>query len=262
MTPTPFIDAGIMFLLAVACSGSALAATAIPVAAPQDHSNEPPTFTLLYEVENPQITLLAILGGEGRVGITGTSTDTRTQTAQMLKHLTRKEFTDLRINVVVFDSPIELYPLTTRSSADHLDRIASVVEFYKSRFKVPVWLLGHSNGSFSVNEYLRMKQATAPVSGAIFSGSVYNLPLNEGFAIPILFLHHEDDQCKSTPFQFAKSHFEEVTKLNKDDTELLAVKGGEAKGDPCRDGKHMYYGAYEEAARQLEGFINRVIQKQ
>jgi hypothetical protein len=43
---------------------------------------------------------------------------------------------------------------------------------------------------------------------------------------------------------------------------LLMVKGGESRGDPCRDGKHMYYGAYEEAARQLAGFIGRTIQKQ
>lgn len=252
----------IIFPLAMACFESALAATPIPVAAPQGNSNEPPTFTLLYEVENPQITLVTILGGEGRVGIRETSTDTRTQTAQMLKHLTRKDFTNLRINVAVFDSPIELYPHTLRSRADHLDRIASVVEFYKSKFKVPVWLLGHSNGSISVNEYLKRKQATAPVSGAVFSASVYHIELNEGSAIPILFLHHEDDQCRNTPFRYAKSHFGEATKSNKEVTELLTVRGGEAKGDPCRDGKHMYYGAYEEAARQLEGFINRVIQKQ
>lgn len=254
--------ARILFLLALYCFGSALAATPIPVAAPRGSSNEPPTFTLLYEVENPQITLVTILGGEGRVGINEKSTDTRNQTAQMVKNLTRKDFTNLRVNVAVFDSPVELYPAAVRSDADHLDRIVSVVQFYKSRFNVPVWLLGHSNGSVSVTEYLKKKQAIAPVSGAVFSGSVYYIGLNEGVAIPLLFLHHEDDQCKNTPFRSAQSHFEEATKLNKAVTELLMVKGGEAKGDPCRDGKHMYYGAYEEAAKQLEGFINRVIQKQ
>jgi hypothetical protein len=252
--------ARVLFLLALSCAGSVLAATPIPVAAPQ--SNEPPTFTLLYEVEDPQITLVTILGGEGRVGINESSTDTRNQTTQMVKNLTRKDFTNLRVNVVVFDSPTELYPPAIRSGANHLDRIVSVVQFYKAKFNVPVWLLGHSNGSISVTEYLKKKLATAAVSAAVLSGSVYSIELNDSMAIPLLFLHHEDDQCRNTPFRYAMSHFEEATKLNKAATELLMVKGGESRGDPCRDGKHMYYGAYDEAARQLAVFIGRVIAKQ
>ena len=250
--------AQLLFLLAGFCFGDVLAATPIAVGGP----DEPPTFTLLYEVENPQITLVAILGGEGRVGINETSTDTRNQTAQMLKNFSRRDFTNLRVNVVVFDSPVELYPPAVRAGAEHLDRIVSVVRFYKSKFNVPVWLLGHSNGTISVVEYLKKRQATMPVAGAVLSGSVYSIELDEGISIPLLFLHHEYDQCGNTPFSHARSHFEKAAKSNKAATELLTVKGGEARGDPCRDGKHMYFGAYEEAAGQLAGFIGRNIQAQ
>jgi len=77
--------------------------------------------------------------------------------------------------------------------------------------------------------------------------------------LPLLFLHHEEDGCKNTPFSHARRNFEQAKGFNKALTELLVVNGGEERGDPCRDGKHMYLGAYEEAARQLADFLVRAV---
>jgi hypothetical protein len=241
-------------------SASIFAATAIPVDPPRSSQRELPTYTLLYEVESPQLTLVTILGGEGRIGVSETTKDTRTQTALMVKHFVRKDFITLRVNVVIFDSPVELYPVRMREDNEHLNRVESVVRFYRDRFNVPVWLLGHSNGSISVTEYLARKHSDTPVAGAILSSSVYRLTLKEELNVPLLFLHHENDECRETPFSYARSNFETARRLNKAYTDLSVVRSGQSHGDPCRDGKHMYYGAYEEAAKQLAGFLDKVTQ--
>src|SRR5262245_4534791 len=95
--------------LLLCTAASALPAEPVQIAAPADSSNPTPTFTLVYEVENPQLTLLLVLGGEGRIRINEASRGTRHQTAQMALILTRKDFVPLRVNIVVLDSPVELY---------------------------------------------------------------------------------------------------------------------------------------------------------
>ena len=66
------------------------------------------------------------------------------------------------IHTVFFDSPYPMartsaYP-ASRASADHQRRIESVVTFYEERFGKPVWLMGHSNGSISIAEFIRARQ--------------------------------------------------------------------------------------------------------
>ena len=234
-----------------------IAATPHAIPAPTGSTNTLPSYTLLWEVDDPQFTLLVVLGGVGRVGFNEGTTGTRQATAQMVQLLTGKGAGSLRVNVAVFDSPVELSPLRLRTEAEHLDRVESAVRFYRDRFKVPVWLMGHSNGTLSATEYLKKKQAATPVAGVVLSGSRYQLDLKEGMDLPLLFLHHEEDGCRESPFSYAKRNFERAKGGNKALTELLIVKGGWEEGDPCRNGKHMYLGAFEDAAGKLSDFLTR-----
>jgi len=240
-------------------SPQAVAAQIFAVDPPQkSRSDAPPTMTLLYGVDNPQTTVILIPGGEGYLRFKENTTDTRQGTALMLRNLTRADFSKLRTNVVIFDSPYELFPLSQRKSADHLDRIESVILYYKKNFNTPIWLLGHSNGSVSVTEFInRSTEARSLITGVITSGSRYEIEIQNGVNLPILFLHHERDGCKNTPYAYAKTNFEQTKSRNKSVTEFATIKGGEEKGDPCRDGRHMYFGAYEEAAKFVEQFIMR-----
>lgn len=214
--------------------------------------------TLLYGVENPQATVIAIPGGEGRLGFKETTTGTRNQTALMLENLTRAGFSPLRTSVVIFDSPYEIFPYALRRSADHLDRIESVIRYYKKKLNTPIWLLGHSWGSVSVTEFVnRSPDARTLLAGVITSGSKYEIEIQNSVNMPILFLHHEQDGCQGTPYGYAQRNFEKAKSTNRSVTELATVKGGQPRGDPCRDGRHMYFGAYEEAARFVEQFIMR-----
>jgi hypothetical protein len=225
---------------------------------PKSAANAPPTMTLLNGVENAQVTLVAIPGGEGRIGLNETSTGTRAATAVMLNNLTRADFATSRFNIVIFDSPYDIYPYNMRRSADHLDRIESVVRYYKAKFNKPVWLLGHSWGSVSVTEFInKSSENRALLAGLITSASLHEIEIKDGVNMPVLFLHHEQDDCRETPYSYAQKNFEKTKALNKGVTEFATVKGGDSRGNPCRDGRHMFFGAYEEAAKLIDQFIKR-----
>jgi pimeloyl-ACP methyl ester carboxylesterase len=245
---------------------SSFAGVAIPVDAPPNsrYTNDP-AYTLLYEVKNPQVTLIVIPGGDGHLGFDATTTDGTQQIVQMTKKLADPQLTGLRINVVIYDNPYPMESLKAgsgmRSADDHIKRIANVVEYYNNKFKVPIILMGHSWGSVSVAAYLnRHYQSPYAISGAILSASKNSIDLDKNQNIPILFLHHESDACRQSPFGSAKDLYEDTKKVNKSQTQFQIVTGGEAGSQPCSDGYHMYAGSYELADRYIQEFIKENFQ--
>jgi len=117
-------------------------------------------------------------------------------------------------------------------------------------------LFGHSNGSISVTEYLNKNIQSPGISALVLSASKSDIVIKQPLSLPVMFLHHVDDKCRLTPFYAANRNFEKLKSVNTHFTGLGVVKGGDASGDPCRDGRHMFLGAYEEAAHLLSEFIN------
>src|SRR4051812_14144460 len=81
-------------------SAAAQGATLISVEAPAGSDSAVPTYTLLYEAENPRLTLIVMPGGEGRIGFGPSTTDTQHRTALMVKKLAQKDFSAISANVV------------------------------------------------------------------------------------------------------------------------------------------------------------------
>jgi hypothetical protein len=246
-----------LLLLLLSCaSGGLNAATAITVPYGSPEDQKPPTMTLAYEHPSAKATMIVILGGEGRVGIHEKTKDTKTQSALMVKLLSEDGFSAKPINVIIFDSPLHLNPVSLRYSNEHLDRIRSAIMFYQSKYRLPIILFGHSNGSLSVTEYLNKNIQSPGISALVLSASKSDIVIKQPLSLPVMFLHHVDDQCRLTPFYAANRNFEKLKSVNTHFTGLGVVKGGDASGDPCRDGRHMFLGAYEEAAHLLSEFIN------
>lgn len=227
-----------------------------------------PTLTLYWQGKESKAVLIFIPGGEGNIGLKEGQTDHRSQFHQMLKRLTNPSLTSGRFDVVLFDSPYELSPRqaypAARGGSDHLTRIASVVRYYKEKTRLPVWLMGHSNGGISLTEFVKTLQEetrTNLIAGMIVSGvrseTYFNAPLN----MPILFMHHRQDGClKSTP-DASHSNYSKVKEFNKSLTEFASVTEGSAESrDACHSGYHMYFGASEEAARIIDAFISKSYQ--
>ena len=170
-----------------------------------------------------------------------------------------------KLDFVFMDSPYELSPMNTksnlgiRSMKDHLDRIKSVIKTFSQKTQKPVWLIGHSNGAYSLSSFLNQSPENQKmIKGAIFSGGRSERFLKGEFNLSILILHHESDPCPHTNYESAKSFYEEVKKQNKGRTEFVTIVGGTNSGEPCfsTGSHHMYSGSYGQFTESVVKFIS------
>jgi hypothetical protein len=224
--------------------------------------SDAPTLNFLWPAKQAKATLIFIPGGEGRLGITLDRKNLGGFYGSTLKPLSDPALSRGELNVVVFDSPIQLpgveFP-TSRQSSEHLLRIESVVRHFKDQFGLPVWIMGHSNGAVSITEFYKMLQKSKKedlIEGAIYSSARMGSNFNDKTRLPILFLGHEREQCPKSLPSSAKMVFEQQQKTNPSKTEFTLIKGGEAQPqNPCSSGFHMFYGASEEAYTAIEKFV-------
>lgn len=224
-----------------------------------------PTMTFFWPAEDSKAVLIFIPGGSGSIGIKPGVPDLTYHFFRTLRRLSDSSMSSGKIDVVIFDSPKPLDAGATatyipqRTSADHLIRIQSVVEYYRNKLNKPVWLLGHSNGTFSLSEfstYLAKKQKSNLVSGWIFSGSLNSTSPRLGSGVPVLFLHHQSDSCPSTTPAAARQAFESLKQAGQSRIEYVSIESGAAESKhPCYSGFHMYFGGGEEVATAIERFV-------
>lgn len=214
------------------------------------------TMTMLHEQNDAELIVVVVMGYPGSFGLRAGDQLVKNTTARMMRDLTNRS--EIKASVVILDSPFLLQGIGARSSSDHLDRIQSVVKHYRERYKVPVWLFGHSDGSISVAEYLnRSEETRKSLAGAILSAGRDETRIREDWKAPVLVLHHESDGCDVTTFNGAKRYFSLIKEVNSGSTEFSAVVGGTRSGAPCSTGFHMYEGAFGEALEIVANFIAR-----
>jgi alpha-beta hydrolase superfamily lysophospholipase len=186
----------------------------------------------------------------------------------MLRSLGDATVTSGQSNVVIFDSPADLLVTrhwsAARESTDHLSRVEDVVRHYRERLGKPVWLMGHSMGSISITElYKRLQdnKSESLVAGLISSGSVNGTSFNyETTKLPVLVLHHENDECVGTPVGHARKIHAKLREAGNPAAELVLIKSGTRSpenNNPCRSGYHMYFGAGPDVAKVLDQFMSR-----
>ena len=131
------------------------------------------TITLEYIVENAELTLLSLPGGEGFLGFNKPFEAGRPlpqkisyngRFSDIHKQLIDPEKFNRKINIVTVDSPYPLqdlknqvnfgYPMD-RSRAEHQDRLMDVFNHYRKTYNKPVWIFGHSNGTFSTTTFIQ-----------------------------------------------------------------------------------------------------------
>jgi hypothetical protein len=181
----------------------------------------------------------------------------------VLKPLSDPTLTSALFNVVVFDSPVTLpvgtlYP-SSRASADHLMRIDSVVRYYKNKFNLPIWLMGHSNGVPSIVAYFKELQDTRQesiIEGMVYSSARIGASFRTGTRVPVLFLAHEQDGCAKSTVYNSRSQYKELAEQGNTQLGYVLIQGGQAEGEPCSSGFHMFNGAYEQAYRAIDAFAS------
>lgn len=246
----------VLCLLALGISGS-VSSEVLPVE-PMSKSliGTRPTMTFLSEATNAEVTLVLVMGYPGHFGLKTGDSEVRNQTARMLLAIPYRP--RVKANVVILDSPSPLQGIAARSSADHLERLHSVVKFYAHKLNKPVWIFGHSDGSVSVSEYLnRSIENRNSVAGVILSAGRSETRITDDWSIPALVLHHDRDGCDVTPYEGAQRYYSAIKARNSALTELATVQGGVSSGSPCSTGFHMYERANGEALAYIEEFLYR-----
>lgn len=230
-----------------------------------------PTLTVLRPSSEPRprAVLLMMPGGEGQIGLRpDAALDTsppRNSFAAIPRRLVDPQLTSGALHVVAVDSPYALGygpDISQRATRDHLVRMESVAQFYRERFGLPVWVMGHSNGGYSVAEFakhLLSRNKEDLVAGLVFSAARTISNFGGGpFRWPALFLVSAEDGCTGTSAAGNERLYQRFKERNAAPTEFALVRSAQPEGgDPCRTGAHMYHRAEDEVATILDDFIAR-----
>jgi dipeptidyl aminopeptidase/acylaminoacyl peptidase len=163
----------------------------------------------------------------------------------------RQLFADRGLAVAVIDAPSDRVQARDglgrfRLTAEHAQDVTAVIAALRKELGLPVWLVGTSRGTTSAaNAAARLAQGgpdgivlTATISGGGDWGSLTRMNL-DAVRIPVLFVHHEDDQCRVTRFADTQRLVSSL-KAAGVPAELVAMNGGgPAVGDPC-EARHYH----------------------
>jgi hypothetical protein len=230
-----------------------------------------PTLTSLRTAGAPQAraVLLVMPGGEGRLGLRPDmpldTSPPRNSFAAIFRRLIDPQRTSGTVHVVGVDSPYDLgygVQIPLRTTRDHLVRMQSVAQFYRERFGLPVWVMGHSNGGYSVAEFvkhLKERNQEDLVAGLVFSAARTTSDFGNGpFRWPTLFVVSAEDGCAATSAAGNEGLYQRFKDKSAVPTEFVLVRGAAPEGgDPCITGTHMYHRADDEVAKILDDFISR-----
>ncbi len=220
--------------------------------------------TVFWSKPNSKVVLIFIPGGSGSFGITKKIDP---KPSWLLAELFN--YTNSSIDIAFMDSQFSLQGdvgdsytrWAARRELAHIERIKTVINFYKVMTSKPIFLIGHSNGSLSMAEFLNQSSDHQQlISGVILSGSRNETELKQKISLPVLILHHKSDLNRWTTPSAAENLFLQVQQRSSSITELHWVVGGKdvTWGDPTYTGRHMYNEALGEAAKNIQQFLEKV----
>lgn len=163
------------------------------------------------------------------------------------------------INAILFDTPGGLGDHgAQRNSTDHLKRISAVIMFLKKKNGLPVWLIGHSNGTLSVSNYINASPENEnKVDGLAVLGTERSAEFTRQMKLPILAVHHLHDGCRFTPIE-ASIQVINAAKLTAPRAELIKLDGGREESKPCKaKSRHGFLGIEDELIARISSFIRK-----
>jgi len=149
-----------------------------------------------------------------------------------------------------------------RSSRGHVSDIAKLARHLRSRWPVPVWLIGTSRGSISA---AAGGKGVPIVAGVVLTASVtqpggrrpatvYDAQVRE-LNKPVMVVHHRNDACRVSPPSGAVRLFARLTAATV--RELRVIDGGRAgQGRACGPiSPHGFLGVERETVREIVNWI-------
>jgi pimeloyl-ACP methyl ester carboxylesterase len=217
----------------------------------QDQSS---TRTLLVPTSNAKALVLLFPGGGGMLRMRDDGSTKNQHTFVRSVNL----WSQYRIDAVLVDTPYDLGDLkrgNLRGSEDHLSRVSEVVEFYKIKLGLPVWIFGHSMGTSSATYFAnQLNKQSKSLAGIIIAGTVKTATLSDDVQFPVEAIHHAQDQCLGTPISASENI---VSGRSKNlISQLEIIEGGISEGNICDSfAYHGFNQTEPELVKRAANFI-------
>ena len=161
----------------------------------------------------------------------------------------------LGIVTAIIDPPSDLEGLFTydfRTSQRHMTDIAAIMRDLRARFPgIRIFLIGISSGTISAA--FAGKQLGNQLAGVVLMSTILSLRDFDfsSIKIPVLFVHHVDDECGGTPYDNAKRLA--------GDLPFVSVHGGDPPASgPCGpESAHTYFGKRRETVSAITNWMFR-----
>lgn len=165
------------------------------------------------------------------------------------------------IAVVLFDGPTD-HPRDLRNgfrkTRDHASDIGAIVDYLRTHFRLPVWLVGTSRGTTSVVSAASQLKTHLPdgivlTSSMLAQGKSGNYLFEfelDAIALPVLISHHRKDGCYATLARDVPRLVAELRAAAP--IAVMYYEGGEARGKPCgARGHHGFRGIEKRVVNDI-----------
>lgn len=214
------------------------------------------TEVVLWDNENPKGTVLFLPGGDGNF-----KTEMATRENVNRISVVGAVMDIPQWNVAAVNSPHGLGGLNVgaRYTTGHIDRVISAIQILREKTNnKPVWLLGHSNGTVSaLSTYVKLQKLNQEnlIAGIILAGSRDVIEIPKKINVPILFVHHTNDLCQTTPHSNAMRSFDNAKSKTTSQIEFVSISDNPTGGG-CYTGSHMFRGSRQQLSQAIDSFIN------
>jgi dienelactone hydrolase len=217
-------------------------------------------------IKPPQATAAVILFAGGHGGLQISSDGRIGWGAGNFVVRTRQQFAAHGLVVAVVDAPSDRqsppYLSGFRQKPEHVADIKAVIAWLREQTHVPVWLIGTSRGTQSAAYVATQLVADGGPDGLVLTSTILTdpkgravpeMPLGK-LAIPVLVVHHKQDGCKFCQFRDISLLMDKLGAAPR--KELIAVEGGQDRGDPCEaKAYHGYNGIESQVVTRIADWI-------
>jgi pimeloyl-ACP methyl ester carboxylesterase len=206
---------------------------------------------ILYDpVDKPSANVILFVGGDGKLS----------DEAQTFLLRVRYRFVLAGMSVAVPGAPSDHpggFGPFFRTWMAHSDDVAAVVDFLKSKARVPVWVVGNSNGTISAANAAATLGPMA-ITGVILTSAVWldalrNVPV-ETIAVPVLVLQDSTDTCPVSRPPLSQQNMRRFTAAPV--KKFILLHGPDTPAPPCGlSSGHDFYRVDAEAADLMINWI-------
>ena len=221
---------------------------------------------LVVAPQKPSAVLVLMTGGSGHIGIFDNGS-LRNEGNFLVR--SRALFVQRGYAVVLPDVPSDhdrppYLREAFRESAEHAADIGAAIAWARAKWSLPVWVVGTSRGTQSAAYVGTVLAGASAPDGLVLSSTilaagrlpaappVQDLPL-EALRMPVLVVHHEQDQCPVTPPALLPAL---MAKLPPATSRLLTYQGGRSSGAACEAfAFHGYNGIEDKVVADIAAFV-------